>query len=495
MVLLPKQLFSYAYYSVADVAGISLISNSDFTALADKTSPAVVDILTHSKYNPFLTDPFFQTFLSNGLQDDNFSSSVQSSGSGVIIHEQGYVLTCAHVVDKADEIFIKLNSGDKFIAKKLVVYPQVDIALLQIISTKKLSLPYLKLAVNFPLKNGSPVAALGNGFNLGQSFTNGIISASKRILRMRESDSFSRVLQHTAVVNPGNSGGALVDSFGNLVGINNAIYSRGDVHSGVGFAIPSDIIRKYLDKFSSHYPDVVTGVDDVSNYISTEIDGLHKNQLPQRGVCIKALSTDSPLVKAGIKDGDIIYQINNEPIHDRVDWEQYEDTINPMVVHNFKILRGEKIESVAVTFSAISDLSSFKEFKTSAAPFDKYLFVPVLKGSKVARKFKNFKGAIRVKCENDKNADDAPSFFAMLNLKNHGSLLKNDDILLSINEIPVKDKISFESAFKKAQKMKLMTIVLIRRNTTMTLSLSGLFGENNLKMGADEKMYDADALL
>ncbi len=495
MVLLPEQLFSYTYYTTADAPGNSLIINSDFTALADKTSPAVVDILTHSKHNRFLTDPFFQTFFSHGFQNDGPTPMVQSSGSGVIIHSQGYVLTCAHVVDIADEIYIKLNSGDKFTAKKLVDYPQIDIALLQIVTTKKLSLPFLKLSDNFPIKNGSPVAALGNGFNLGQSFTNGIISASRRILRMRDSESFSRVLQHTAVVNPGNSGGALVDCFGNLVGINNAIYSRGDVHSGVGFAIPSSIIRKYLDKFSSKYADVATGIDDVKNYISTDEADPNKAKLPRHGVYIKELSSDSVLVKAGIRVGDIIYQINNESIHDIVDWMQYEDTINPMVSHDFKILRDKKTESISVRFSVTSEIDTFKEFKINISPFDKCSFVPVLKGSKLARKFKNFKGAIRVVCDNALKEDDTSSFFGALNLQNHGSLFKNDDIILSINEILVKDQNSFESAVKKSKLKNQMNIVLIRDNSTMKLSLSGLFSERGLKNNLNEETNETNIQL
>lgn len=475
VVFIPEQLFSHSYYTVSDNSETSLIVNSDFTSLADKTSPAVVDILTQSQYNPFLSDPFFQTFFSHSLQTENFSSSVQSSGSGVIIHKNGFILTCAHVVDKADEIYVKLNTGEKFEAKKLVVYPQIDIALVQLISEKKLDLPFLKLATKFPLKNGSPVAALGNGFNLGQSFTNGIISASRRNLRMRDSDNFSRVLQHTAVVNPGNSGGALVDKYGDLIGINNAIYSRGDVHSGVGFAIPSDIIRKYLDKYALKYPDVVTGVEDVKNYLNSSKD--NPQDLPQRGVLLEEISSDSSLAKAGVRSGDILYQINNDPISDIIEWEQFEDTINPMKAYDFKILRGNQLLSFTVHFSVVSHFSSSKEFKISQPPFDKCSFVPVLKGSKQARKFKKFTNGVRVICVKTKDDQLPSSFMGILSLNGNGSLLKNDDIIISVNGVAIENQETFESAVKRGMLKNEMNIVLIRNNTTMNLSLRGLPNE------------------
>jgi S1-C subfamily serine protease len=215
--------------------------------LVKKTAPAVVNIATlqpsPAQQNPLLQDPFFRRYF--GIPDQALQPAM-SAGSGVIVDgARGLVITNFHVVRNAQAVEVGLKDGRKLPADPVVLAPDLDIAVLRIEAE---NLPALTLGDSSKLQVGDYVVAIGNPFNLGQTVTNGIISALNRPLGKGDSRSF---LQTDAPINPGNSGGPLIDLHGDIIGINSALFSPSQSEMsagsvGIGFAIPSNDVRKVL---------------------------------------------------------------------------------------------------------------------------------------------------------------------------------------------------------------------------------------------------------
>jgi S1-C subfamily serine protease len=215
--------------------------------LVRKTAPAVVNIATlqpsPAEQNPLLQDPFFRRYF--GIPDAALQPTM-AAGSGVIVDGQrGLVITNFHVVRNAQAVEVGLKDGRKLPADPVVLAPQLDIAVLRI---EAKDLPTLKLGDSSKLEVGDYVVAIGNPFNLGQTVTSGIISATDRPLGRGDS---RRFLQTDAPINPGNSGGPLIDFHGNVIGINSALFSPSQSEMsagsvGIGFAIPINDVKKIL---------------------------------------------------------------------------------------------------------------------------------------------------------------------------------------------------------------------------------------------------------
>lgn len=215
--------------------------------LVRKTAPAVVNIATlqpsPAEQNPLLQDPFFRRYM--GIPDAALQPTM-AAGSGVIVDGQrGLVITNFHVVRNAQAVEVGLKDGRKLPADPVVLAPQLDIAVLRI---EAKDLPTLKLGDSSRLEVGDYVVAIGNPFNLGQTVTSGIISATDRPLGRGDS---RRFLQTDAPINPGNSGGPLIDFHGNVIGINSALFSPSQSEMsagsvGIGFAIPINDVKKIL---------------------------------------------------------------------------------------------------------------------------------------------------------------------------------------------------------------------------------------------------------
>lgn len=215
--------------------------------LVKKTAPAVVNIAvlqpSPAEQNPLLQDPFFRRYF--GVPDSALQPAV-SAGSGVIVDSaKGLVITNFHVVREAEAIEVGLKDGRHFAAQPVALAPELDIAVLKIGAG---NLPELKLGDSGKLEVGDYVVAIGNPFNLGQTVTSGIISATDRPLQ--EGDS-RRFVQTDAPINPGNSGGPLINLRGQIIGINSALFSPSQSQSGagnvgIGFAIPSNDVKRVL---------------------------------------------------------------------------------------------------------------------------------------------------------------------------------------------------------------------------------------------------------
>ncbi|HET7316961.1 MAG TPA: trypsin-like peptidase domain-containing protein [Sphingomicrobium sp.] len=212
--------------------------------LVRKVAPAVVNIAvmqpSPALQNPLMRDPFFRRYL--GVPDSALQP-VMAAGSGVIVDaKRGLVITNFHVVEKATATAVGLHDGRQLPAQVVAVAPEVDLAVLRIDAK---DLPSLPLGDSTKLSVGDYVLAIGNPFGLGQTVTAGIVSATKRSLGQNDDRTF---IQTDAAINPGNSGGPLIDSDGKVIGINSALISPGGGNVGIGFAIPSNVVRKVLDQ-------------------------------------------------------------------------------------------------------------------------------------------------------------------------------------------------------------------------------------------------------
>ncbi|MWN31519.1 MULTISPECIES: Do family serine endopeptidase [unclassified Gilliamella] len=241
---------------------------------------------------------------------DSQSRAFSGLGSGVIIDaEKGYVVTNNHVIDNADKITVSLNDGHEYKAKLIGKDPQSDIALLKLEDAKKLTA--IKLADSDKLRVGDYVVAIGNPFGIGQTVTSGIISALARTgLNM---NGFENFIQTDASINQGNSGGALVNLNGELVGVNTAIIAPSGGNVGIGFAIPSNMVKNLTSQLIE-YGEVKRGVLGIKgNELTSDIAKAFDLDI-QKGAFVSEVLDDSAAKAAGIKSGDVIISMDGKPV-------------------------------------------------------------------------------------------------------------------------------------------------------------------------------------
>lgn len=319
-----------------------------YSLAVKKATPAVVNIFTSKKVveNPhqdFLDDPMFRHFFGDQFDDPESQAQPENSlGSGVIVSEQGLILTNNHVVSTADEIEVALSDGRKMAAKVVGTDPETDLALIKIDAD---NLPAITFASSDKLSVGDVVLAIGNPFGVGQTVTQGIVSALGR--NHLGINTFENFIQTDASINPGNSGGALVDTEGNLVGINSAIYSRSGGSMGIGFAIPATLARQVMDQ-------IVAGGDVTRGWIGIEAQDLSPElvesfKLPSpNGALVAGVIVDSPASKAGLHAGDVLLSIEGKPITDTASMLNIIAALPPNKNATVKIYRNEAEKNVVV---------------------------------------------------------------------------------------------------------------------------------------------------
>ena len=251
-----------------------------------------------------MTDPVFREFFGDQLPDQFGQSPNENSlGSGVIVRPDGYILTNNHVIAQADQIVVALHDGRRAEAKVVGTDPDTDLAVIKIELEQLPVLPF-KLSGN---EVGDVVLAIGNPFGVGQTVTQGIISATGRSdLGINTYEDF---IQTDAAINPGNSGGALIDVAGNLIGVNTAIFSQTGGSLGIGFAIPAKICQQVMNAILKDGR-VVRGWLGIS-LLPTERNDV---QPKESGVVVAEVLENGPAAKAGIQRGDKIIKVNNEVI-------------------------------------------------------------------------------------------------------------------------------------------------------------------------------------
>ncbi len=289
--------------AIPDVRANALTSYGGAVKLA---APAVVNVYTTKEVRRqgAADDPLYRYLFGDARGNDR----VASLGSGVVATRDGFVLTNNHVVQAADEIAVALADGRQFEAKLVGADPETDLALLKIDAR---DLPAITFGRSESLQVGDVVLAIGNPFDVGQTVTMGIVSALGRT--NLGINTFENFIQTDAAINQGNSGGALVDSNGNLVGINTAIFSRTGGSIGIGFAIPSTLVTQVMDQLikSGKVQRGFFGVEPED--ITREMAGLLR--LPrEKGVVLKGVQRSSPAGKAGLEPGDVMLSINGQMV-------------------------------------------------------------------------------------------------------------------------------------------------------------------------------------
>jgi serine protease Do len=345
---------------------------TSFAPVVKRVSPSVVTIYSSKTVrqtfgaSPF-DDPILRRFF-GGPPDDEMpgpglgpngrggrrgpqqrEQKEQSLGSGVIISADGYILSNNHVVEGAEEIKVALPGGnDEFIAKVIGTDPQTDISVLKI---EAKNLQPITMTDSDQLQVGDVVLAVGNPFGVGQTVTMGIVSATSRGFGSQILD-YEDFIQTDAAINMGNSGGALVDADGRLVGINTAILSRTGGNVGIGFAIPINMVRRVMDSIVQSGK-VTRGYLGV--YIQDVTPALAKQfELKERsGALVGGVPDETPAAKAGLQPGDVILEFNGRKVPDSRQLRLWVSQTPPNSKATFKILRDGKERTVSTTLGEL----------------------------------------------------------------------------------------------------------------------------------------------
>lgn len=323
------------------------IQQSSYSNAVKKAMPAVVNIYTSKKtvvnsHQKYLDDPLFRHFFGDQPDEEPESQSENSLGSGVIISEDGMIITNHHVIASADEIEVALSDGRKLAAKIVGTDPETDLALIKVNAK---SLPAITFAGAEKLNIGDVVLAIGNPFGVGQTVTQGIISALGR--NHLGINTFENFIQTDASINPGNSGGALIDSHGDLVGINSAIYSRNGGSMGIGFAIPISIAQQVIEQIATNGNVTRGWIGIEAQDLTPELAESFKLNASQ-GTLIAGILRNSPADKAGLKPGDILLAIDNKPVFDSGSMLNLIAALKPNQESVLKVYRDGKATEIAV---------------------------------------------------------------------------------------------------------------------------------------------------
>ena len=278
-----------------------------YAPIVKDTAPAVVNVYTSRTVRSSRNDFFEQMF---GMRRAPRERTASSLGSGVVVRGSGIIVTNAHVVKGADELKVVLNDRREYEAKVIAEDAEIDLAVLQI-DTNGETLPSLIIQDNNDLEIGDIVLAIGNPFGVGQTVTSGIVSALGRT-NVTDVSSF---IQTDAAVNPGNSGGALVNLAGELIGVNTAIFSRSGGSNGIGFAIPSELVARAVDSAISEGRIVRPWMGARTNAVDSALAatlGLDR----ARGAIISEIYPGGPADKAGLEERDVILSVGDTDIND-----------------------------------------------------------------------------------------------------------------------------------------------------------------------------------
>ncbi len=321
---------------------------SSLSPLTEKVKHSVVNLSTtqvvrggpfapffapDSPFREFFGDEFFRRFFGDSTM------KTQALGSGVIISEDGYIVTNNHVVEKATEIKVKLDDGREFEAKVVGRDPKTDLALIKVKPAGRFPKP-AKLGDSDNLNVGDWVIAVGNPFGLGHTVTVGIISAKGRVIGAGPYDDF---LQTDAAINPGNSGGPLFNMDGEVVGINTAIIAQGQ---GIGFAIPINLVKALLPQLKQGK--VVRGwlgvmIQDLNQELAKSF-----NLSSSEGALISEVMENSPAEKAGIQRGDVVLRFNGNPVKDARSLSRLVAQTQPGTKVKVTVLRGGQEKNIDV---------------------------------------------------------------------------------------------------------------------------------------------------
>ena len=440
-----------------------LSSLPDFVQLAERLSPAVVNISTTSQgetapqmggQNPFgKGDPheFFEPFERFFGPMPKHPFKQRSLGSGFIINRDGYILTNNHVIENADEIIVKPENEKEYKAKVIGRDAKTDIAVIKIEDAPDLT--PATLGNSDDLRVGEWVMSIGNPFGLEHSVTAGIVSAKGRFIGQGSYDQF---IQTDAAINPGNSGGPLINLKGEVVGINTAIYSRSGGNIGIGFATPINVAKDLLPELEAKGKVTRGWLGVMIQKVTPEI-AESLNLKDQHGALVADVMKDGPAAEAGIKVGDVIVEFDGHSVKDSTELPLLVARTGIGKTVKLKVLRDKGTETVSVKIGELKD-----EETAAAAPGKEENFGLTVQPltPDIAESLGlsgDVKGVVVSAVEPGSAADDAG--------------LHRGDVILEVNREPVKDIAAYRKALKAAGKGKSVLFLVRRGENTIFIAL------------------------
>ncbi len=333
-----------------------------YADVVDHVAPAVVTIRASQRVRapqqfPFFDNPFFRQFFGGATPRRQPQTELeQALGSGVVVRSDGYILTNDHVVNGAQDIKVDLNTRRTYSAKVVGTDAPSDLAVLKVDAS---GLPTLGLGDSDKVRVGDIVLAVGNPLAIGETVTNGIISAKGRATDTG-TGSFQDFLQTDAPINKGNSGGALVNTRGELIGINSQILSTTGGSIGIGFAIPSNMARGVMDQLIKRGK-VQRGMLGVTVQEITSDLAAGLGLKEARGILIAGVQNGGPAQKAGLRSGDVILQVNGKDVNDSNALRNEIASMSPGTDVTLHILRNGSEQDVHVKLAELNDESAQQE--------------------------------------------------------------------------------------------------------------------------------------
>lgn len=390
--------------------------------------------------NPF-NDPIIEQFFGFKFNIPESKQKATSLGSGVVISNDGYIVTNNHVVEGSDEILVTtLDSSKEYKAKIVGADSKTDIAIIKVEAT---NLKSIKFADSSKVLEGDIVFAIGNPFGVGGSISQGIISGlNKDNIGLNQYEDF---IQTDASINPGNSGGALVDSRGALVGINSAILSRSGGNNGIGFAIPSNMVKQIAQKLIVHGK-ITRG------YLGVNIGNLNSDQkefyVSSDGALVINIEEGGPADKGGLKRGDLITKVNNKSIKNANDLKNFIGSLEPNTKVVVEYERTKEIKTTELTLTNMDNPNNYSDDTTEISGL-------VLSNTtdKIKNKFKiakNVNGVVITDIKKDS--------------KIKASGFEVGDVIIQVNSKTISNISEFKKEIENSKKMGKKAMIWINRN-------------------------------
>lgn len=446
-------IFSEAIAS--DKSSVEMLSKlSDAMAtVAEKVKPAVVNISTSRTVKtprlPFFDDPFFRRFFGDPHMQKR---KVTNLGSGVIATADGYILTNNHVIEGAEDILVKLADGKEYKGRVIGTDPRTDISIIKI---DEKNLPTLPWGDSDKLRVGEIVLAIGNPYGLSQTITMGVVSALGRSgIGISDYEDF---IQTDAAINPGNSGGALVNIKGELVGINTAIFSTSGGYQGIGFAIPSNMVKNVMDSIINQGR-VVRGWLGVNIQPLTQALAKQFGIKDETGVLLVDVVEGSPAEKGGLKRGDIIIEYDKKKIENPFQFKNLVASTKPGKTVEIKIIRNGNPMTLKVT---IEELPTELQASTPAELDNalKGVYVQELT-DELLRRFgitKKIQGVVINNID-----EDSPAY----------GILARGDIIIEVNRKPITNVKEYMNIASKIEKSQDVLLLIVREGSAQYITIS-----------------------